>query len=230
MHILTQKPAKNRKANNMPCTTAPLLARGMSVEECKVVCTSPLIPLREKLFFRILYETGLRPMEVQHLRIENWNRTAGEVVALKVKQKWDRWRQIYIETPPRHVVITGTTNEMLRAVVSNRKKGYVFEGKAGKPLTMRYFEMELDNYARLLTIQKTRKITVDGKGIALITPMALRKAGERHHDAEGGDPSLSAQSCGHTMNTKIRHYQGEVDWDSVHKSYREHHPAFKEKW
>jgi len=71
---------------------------------------------------------------------------------------------------------------------------------------------------------------IDGKGIALITPMALQKAGERHHDAEGGDPSLSAQSCGHTMKTKIRHYQGEVDWDSVHKSMREHHPAFKEKW
>jgi len=230
MHILTQKPAENRKANQLPITTAPLLARGMSVDECKVVCTSPLIPLREKLFFRILYETGLRPMEVRHLCIENWDRNACELVAVRVKQKYNRWKHEYLPDLPRHVIITGTTNEMLRAVVSNRKKGYIFEGNSEKPLTLRHFEMELDHYTRLLTIQKTRKITVDCKTIAHITLMALRKAGERHHDAEGGDPSLSAQSCGHSMKTKIRHYQGEVDWDSVHKSMREHHPAFRENW
>ena len=206
------------------------MARGMSIVEAKTICTSSLIPLREKLFFRALYETGLRPMEGQHLLIENWDRNVCELVAVRVKQKYNRWIQEYLPDLPRHVVITGATNEMLRAVVSNRKKGYIFEGKAGKPLTLRHFEIELDHYARLLSIQKTRKITVDGKNIAHITLMALRKAGERHHDAEGGDPSLSAQSCGHSMKTKIRHYQGEVDWDSVHKSMREHHPAFKEEW
>ncbi len=49
-------------------------------------------------------------------------------------------------------------------------------------------------------------------------------------DANGGDSSLSAQSCGHTMKTKVEYYQGEVDWESVHKSHRAHHPAFVEGW
>ncbi len=65
----------------------------------------------------------------------------------------------------------------------------------------------------------------------LVTCMALREAGERHHDNAGGSRKLSAVSAGHTMQVKERHYEkvGE-DFEQVHESYRKFHPAFVENW
>jgi hypothetical protein len=59
----------------------------MTVEECKIMCTHHSIDLREKIFFRIIYETQLRPFEVLNLLVEPWDRKQGLVTALKVKQK-----------------------------------------------------------------------------------------------------------------------------------------------
>jgi len=53
--ILTQKAA--RITNCKLLTDRPLLDRGMNLDECGAICTSPEIPVREKLFFRIIYET-----------------------------------------------------------------------------------------------------------------------------------------------------------------------------
>jgi integrase len=47
----------------------------------------PQIPIREKLFFRIIYETQLRPFETLNLLIENWDREQQLVTAVRVKQK-----------------------------------------------------------------------------------------------------------------------------------------------
>jgi hypothetical protein len=47
-----------------------LLDRGMNKEECRAMCTSPIIPLREKLFSRMIYETTTRPREVLSAKIE----------------------------------------------------------------------------------------------------------------------------------------------------------------
>ncbi len=37
--------------------------------------------------------------------------------------------------------------------------------------------------------------------------MALREAGERHHDNNGGSRKLSAVAAGHTMVIKEKHYE-----------------------
>jgi hypothetical protein len=50
--------------------------------------------------------------------------------------------------------------------------------------------------------------------------MALREAGERHHDNAGGSRKLSAVAADHTMHVKEKHYE----------SYRKFHPAFVEEW
>ena len=73
--------------SNQLLTTETLLHRGMTVEECRILCTHHSIDLREKLFFRIIYETQLRPFEVLNLLVEQWDRKQGFVTALKVKQK-----------------------------------------------------------------------------------------------------------------------------------------------
>lgn len=225
---LLQAESRNR---NKLLTTTPLIDRGLTVEECKALCTSPLIPIREKAFFRIIYETGLRPMEALNMLIENFNKETGELVALRTKGKKNRYMPRTI-AKPRHVYVSPNTSLMLKTVVSNRKKGYIFEGENGYgyPLTKRFMQHQIDKYARLLSIQKLRQYSEDGRELPLITLMALRKAGERHHDANGGDSSLSAQASGHTMKTKVKYYQNEFDWEEVHRSYLENHPAFREGW
>src|SRR4030042_3975380 len=78
--ILTQKPA--RITNGKLLTPQPLQDRGMNLEECRAICTSPEIPVREKLFFRVIYETQLRPFEALNLLIENWDREQQLVTAV----------------------------------------------------------------------------------------------------------------------------------------------------
>jgi site-specific recombinase XerD len=83
---LSSKPHQKSNTNQL-LTTETLLNRGMTVEECKIMCTHHSIDLREIIFFRIIYETQLRPFEVLNLLVEQWDRKQGLVTALKVKQK-----------------------------------------------------------------------------------------------------------------------------------------------
>jgi hypothetical protein len=78
--------------NNEPedTTSVIILDRGMNKDECRAMCTSPQIPLREKLFFRMIYETTTRPREVLEARIELWNRNTGEITFPKTKGKYNR--------------------------------------------------------------------------------------------------------------------------------------------
>lgn len=57
--ILQEKKPEITKKYHLQ-TTAPMLDRGMNEYESKIMCTSPEIPIREKLYFRIIYETQLR--------------------------------------------------------------------------------------------------------------------------------------------------------------------------
>jgi len=79
--------------NNEPedPTGVIILDRVMNKDECKAMCTSPQIPLREKLFFRMIYETTTRPREVLEARIELWNRNTGEITFPRTKSKYNRW-------------------------------------------------------------------------------------------------------------------------------------------
>ncbi len=86
VQILEPKMAENRNRNKL-LTTATLIERGLTQDECKAICTSSIIPIREKTFFRVIYETGLRPMEALYLQIEYFNRETGELVALRTKGK-----------------------------------------------------------------------------------------------------------------------------------------------
>jgi hypothetical protein len=58
-----------------------------------------------------------------------------------------------------------------------------------------------------------------------MTLMALREAGERHHDLNGGDPDVSAKAAGHSKETKARYYR-KVSYEEAQESYVKHHPSF----
>jgi len=204
--------------------------RGMTPYECKIICTSPEIPLQKKVFYRIIYESMFRPFEVLHLKIEDWDRVQCLVTARRVKQKYDRKNKIYLPTHPRTARITENTNMMLRKLISNRKKGAIFITRSGQPYKgKRHMNKEIDMHARLLGIQQEFGETGVGHKIHLVTLMALRKAGERHHDNNGGSRKLSALAAGHTMRTKEKHYD-EIDFEPVWESMGKNHPAFAEGW
>lgn len=234
--ILVSKNPQNGNRNKV-LTTELLTARGMTLEECKVMCTSPMIPLRERTYFRVIYVTLLRPMEALHLRIEDFDNVTGEVIARKTKGKYNRWTG-ETEHKIRHLFVDDITKDFLHKLIGVRKKGYIFNSDVveGEPLSKRFMQAECNKYAKLLSIQKIRRYAQsptnpdDTRVLPLVTLMALRKAGERHYDSSEGDSSISAQAAGHTMKTKIKHYQGEQDWEAVGKSFREHHPVFVQGW
>ena len=151
----------------------------MNKDECRAMCTSPQIPLREKLFFRMIYETTTRPREVLESRIELWNRNTGEITFPKTKGKYNRWTRRHIPGAPKTMKLTGNTSEMLRHYVGNRKKGHIFiNGRTGKRLTLRHFEKMIDKWARLLNIQRRQSIKPNGREYHLITLMGP-KGGRR---------------------------------------------------
>ena len=204
--------------------------RGMTPYECKVMCTSPEIPLKKKVYFRIIYESLFRPFEVLYLRIEDWDRVQCLVTAHRVKQKYDRKNKVYIPTPPRTTRLSEKTNMMIKSLVGNRKKGYIFTTRTGQSFKdKRYMNKQIDRYARLLGVQVEFGETSAGRKVQLVTLMALRKAGERHHDNNGGSRKLSALIAGHTMGTKEKHYD-ETDFEPVWESMSKNHPAFAEEW
>ena len=51
----------------------------MNRDKCKSMCTSPRITLREKLFFKMIYETTTRPGKVPEAGIGLWDRSTGEI-------------------------------------------------------------------------------------------------------------------------------------------------------
>ncbi len=227
---------KQNASSNLVLANEPFLHRGMNLDECRAICTSPIIPLKEKTFFRLIYETQLRPFEVLNLQIENWDRKQKTVTAVRVKQKCYTNKHteelIHLPTMPRTAIITDNTNEMIRTLVGVRKKGNIFVNeRKGEPLTATWYKNAIVHYAKLLSIQKVIKYDIKGRPHHLITCMALREAGERHHDNAGGSRKLSAVAAGHTMTVKERHYEkvGD-DFEQVHESYKNHHPAFTEGW
>ncbi len=108
-------------SDNLEKSSVVIIDRGMNRDECKAACTSPQIPLREKLFFRMIYETTSRPREVLEARIELWNRNTCEITFPKTKGKYNRWTGKRIPGSPKTMKLTSNTNEMLRHYVGNRK-------------------------------------------------------------------------------------------------------------
>ena len=232
---ILEKTDKFRKTEQV-LTTQPLLKRGMTLEEARIMCTDYRIKEREKLFFRIVYETELRPFEVLNLDIENWDRNQGLVTARVVKQKTkpmkgDRSKKVWLPSDPKTRAITPNTNELLRHYVGNRKKGAIFVNEDGERIDLSWFNRQINFYAKLIGIQKLIKYYVDGRTLKLITCMALREAGERHHDNAGGSRKISAVVADHTMQVKEKHYEkvGE-DTEQLRASYQKFHPAWTEGW
>jgi integrase len=114
----------------------------------RIICTDYRIPTREKLFFRVIYETQLRPFEVLNLKIEDWDRNQHLITAVRVKQKTkpkkgNRKEKEWLPSTPRTALLSENTNEMLRTLISNRKKGHIFLNEKGEQLSLESYIQEV---------------------------------------------------------------------------------------
>ncbi len=178
----------------------------------------------------------MRPFEVLNLQVENWDRKQDIVTAVRVKTKTRPMRgnkraKEWLPSEPKTMKLSPISIDMLREYISNRKKGAIFINDDGDMLSLEWFNQAITKYARMLGIQRIKKYYVDGRTLKLVTCMALREAGERHHDNAGGSRKLSAAGAGHTMQVKEKHYEkvGE-DYEQIADSMKKHHPAFVGGW
>jgi len=195
------------------------LPRGMTLEEVKAVLHAVGIPDRERLFYRLLYVTQFRPFELLGCDIEDWDRRNHYLTARVTKRKYNpRTKEVHTE-PAKIMLLDSTSEALLSAVIGRRKQGAIFLNRSGDRISKRYMERRIDWLAVKLGVQQ--QLTATRKLVGL---MALREAGERHHDMRGGDSDISAKAAQHSRAVKERHYK-RTPTEEIAESYKKHHPA-----
>lgn len=208
--------------------------RGLDIQEVESLLQAPM-PDRERAFFKAIYETFFRAYELLMCNIEDYNKKTGEIVAKHTKNKYNPKTKKHIESPPKHMILSISSQALFRRVIGNRKKGPIFINRDGKRLTKTHFQRHINDLATRIGIQKITKVTSEGKKGKwkgkpryqhLVTLKALREAGERHCDLAGADSDVTARGAQHSAIVKERYYK-KAGWDEVHQQIRKYHPAFE---
>jgi len=154
------------------------LDRGMTENEVRTLITAPM-PDRERAYYRALYETFYRANELLLCDIEDYNKKSGELTAIHTKNKYNPKTKQYIKSPPKHMVLSKTTQALFKSIIGNRKKGPIFVNRQGKRLTKTHFQIYINDLATRLGIQQVTHTTQTGKKYHLVSLKALREAGVR---------------------------------------------------
>ena len=115
----------NKENKNSILTSIKQLDRGMTVDEVGKLLTAPMSD-RERAFYSAVYDTFFRANELLMCDIEDYNRQTGELTAIHTKNKYIRKTNQYIESPPKHALLSKSTRSLFRQVIGNRKKGAIF--------------------------------------------------------------------------------------------------------
>lgn len=159
--------------------------------------------------------------------IEDYNRTTGELTCVKPKSKYNRKTKKTNQPPPKHMVLSTSTQLLFKRIIGNRKKGSIFINRKGERCSITYFQMYIHNLATRLGIQKVTYITPKGRQYHLVTLQALREAGERHCDLAGADSEVTARGAQHSAIVKEKHYK-KAGWEEIQEQVKKYHPAFKD--
>jgi len=203
------------------------LDRGMTQDEVKTLLKAP-IPDRERAFFRAIYETFFRPNELLQCNIEDYNKKTGELTALHTKNKYNPKTKQYIKSPPKHMLISKSTQLLFKSIIGNRKKGPIFINGRGDRISICYLQRIIYEIATKLGIQQSTHTTITGRTYHLVTLKSLRESGERHCDISGADSDVTARAAQHSSIVKERHYK-KTGWLEAQDQVRKYHPAFQEK-
>lgn len=188
--------------------------------------------LRDKILIRLIYETWARIGELLKVEVLDID---FEQCAIYIKhpkgkaifKKVDGVRK-HIETvyPCRWVFFGDHTRDILIRYLQGRKKGYLILNSRGKKLSTRGAERIVDHYAKAVGIQKVIGHTANEREVRLVTCKALREAGERHTDVNGGDRDVTARVAGHTVETKEAYYK-KSNFEEMRNVVRRYHPLMK---
>lgn len=204
-----------------------LVDRGLSLDEVKTILRYPDMNITTRAFFRCMYETYYRPNELLQCNIEDYDSGTGELTAIHTKSKYNPRSKKRIKSPPKHMIVSKATHELLKRVISRRKKGPIFVNNDGNRISRRAMNKTLHRVATETNIQKVQSVTPTGRIYYLVQLKSLREAGERHTDQAGGDPYVSARGAQHTNVVKDRHYH-KSGWEEVQNNTKKYHPAFQD--
>lgn len=215
-----------------------IIDRGMIKEEVNSLLKSPMSDM-ERAFFRAIYETFYRANELLQCDIEDYNRKTGELIAHHTKNKYNPQTKKYIKSPPKHMILSPSTQSLFRKIIGNRKKGAIFynpnSNRDDKRYTVTHFQIRINEIATKIDIQKVAKITFEGvkpswmgkpRHQHLVTLKALREAGERHTDLSGADSEVTARGAQHSALVKERYYK-KSGWEEVQEQVKKFHPSFR---
>ncbi len=221
-----------------------VLGRGLTIDECIALCNEPRkLPInaskfqiwkhqRDELLIRLIYETFTRISELLNVDVSDID---FEQHAIKIRHpkskavfKVINGKRKHIDTisQPRWVFFSDYTRDYIIRYLKGRKKGALIINSRGKKLSTREAERIVDNYARMVGIQKIIGKTKNGREIRLVTCKALREAGERHTDVGGADRDATARIAGHTVRTKEKYYK-KGNFEEDREIVRNHHPLMK---
>lgn len=221
-----------------------VMDRGLTRRECITLVTTPskLPPnatrfrlwkhLRDEILVRLLYETWGRIGELLEVEIKDvdFEHSAIRIAHPKGKAVFRiiDGKRVHVETvhPQRWVFFSEHTRSLIIRFLDGRRKGHLTINSKGKKLSKREAERLVDRYANMAGIQRIVRHAKDGREIRLVTCKALREAGERHTDEDGGDRDATARIAGHTVRTKETYYKRgnfEEDMNVV----RSHHPLMR---
>lgn len=210
--------------------TEILLDRRMTLAECNKIwnADAKIVPLREMVFFRIIYAARFRPDEAVNCDIEDYDKAQHLITARKVKRRHNPKKHITIIPPPKTRKLDLTTHKMLYKLIGQRKKGPIFVTSKGLRCHVTQFQRAIHDIAETLGVQRVRYITDGGKKYYLVSLTGLREAGERHEVLGGGSQLIAARCSDHTEEVQRKHYMG-VDTEEIIMQQEKHHPFFKKE-
>lgn len=220
--------------------------RGLTLEECLALCEAPRkLPvnasrfqlskhLRDEILIRLAYGTFARIRELLKVDITDADFKYCSILIRHPKGKAvfkivDGDRE-HVDTvhQERYVHFDEFTRDLIIRYLEGRKKGPLILSSHGKRMSTREAERIVDHYARTIRIQKVIGKTKNGREVQLVTCKALREAGERHTDINGGDRDTTARVAGHTVRTKEEYYK-KGNFEEDREVIRKYHPLMRKK-
>lgn len=222
------------------------MARGLTTDECVSLCIEPRKLAinaskfqlwkheRDELLIRLIYETFTRINELLHVDVSDVDFEQHAIIIKRPKSKAvfkvidGKRKHIDTISKNRWVFFSDYTRDFIIRYLKGRKKGPLITNSRGKRLSTREAERIVDYYAGSVGIQKIIGKTKNSRDIRLVTCKALREAGERHTDINGGDRDATSRVAGHTVRTKEKHYK-KGNFEEDRAIIRAHHPLMNGK-
>lgn len=222
------------------------IRRGLTERECRKLIEAPRnLPtnatdfqiwksMRDELLLRMLYECFPRIRELISADVVDIDFEEFTLYIHHPKGKaafrYENGDKVYIDTirDERPTHFSDYTKNLAIRYLRGRRRGPIFTNSKGRSLTVRQGERIVHKYAEGVGIQRVVGVTKDGKRIHLVTPKALREAGERHTDVAGADRDATARIAGPTVQTKEKYYK-KGDFEEDRRVVREHHPMMREE-